>query len=47
MSAWQSKSALLVRREFWEHRALWLAPLIVGGAILVIIMMGGNVHFLP
>lgn len=25
----------LVRREFWEHRALWLAPVIVTGVLLV------------
>ncbi|HUK01681.1 MAG TPA: hypothetical protein VLW26_05340 [Steroidobacteraceae bacterium] len=25
----------LVRREFWEHRALWIAPLIVAGLLLI------------
>lgn len=26
---------VLVRREFWEHRALWIAPLVVAGLILL------------
>src|SRR5690606_3193526 len=35
------KYALLVRRELWEHKALWLAPLVVG-ALMVILPMFGN-----
>jgi ABC-2 type transport system permease protein len=30
----------LVRREFWEHRALWLAPLIVTAALAVCVAIG-------
>ena len=33
----------LVRREFWEHRALWLAPLIVTAALAVCVAIG-RVH---
>jgi ABC-2 type transport system permease protein len=37
---------VLIRREFWEHRALWIAPL----AMAVLILLGGafgSVHFDP
>lgn len=30
-----NKMITLVRREFWEHRALWIAPLVIAGLILV------------
>jgi ABC-2 type transport system permease protein len=30
------KFATLVRREFWEFRSLWLAPVIAGGVLLVL-----------
>ena len=33
----------LVRREFWEHRALWLAPLVVA-ALLALVAAIGRVH---
>jgi ABC-2 type transport system permease protein len=33
----------LVRREFWEHRALWLAPLVVA-ALLAFVAAVGRVH---
>ena len=33
----------LVRREFWEHRALWLAPLAVA-ALLALVAAIGRVH---
>jgi ABC-2 type transport system permease protein len=33
----------LVRREFWEHRALWLAPLAVA-ALLAVVAAIGRVH---
>jgi ABC-2 type transport system permease protein len=33
----------LVRREFWEHRALWLAPLVVAG-LLALCATIGRVH---
>ena len=27
---------LLVRREFWEHRSLWIAPLVWAGIIVIL-----------
>src|SRR6516225_3516625 len=33
----------LVRREFWEHRALWLAPLVVAGLLALAVAIG-RVH---
>jgi len=33
----------LVRRELWEHRALWLAPLVVA-ALLAVVAAIGRVH---
>jgi ABC-2 type transport system permease protein len=30
----------LVRRELWEHRGLWLAPLITAGILLVLTIFG-------
>ncbi len=29
--------AMLIRREFWEHRSLWIAPLVWVGIILVMV----------
>jgi ABC-2 type transport system permease protein len=39
----------LVRREFWEHRSLWVAPLVTQGALLLCLIfgnisMGGGAH---
>ena len=34
----------LVRREVWEHRSLWIAPLVMAGVILIVTLLGG-VHF--
>jgi len=31
----------LIRREVWENRSLWIAPLVVAGIILVIAAFGG------
>ncbi len=31
---------MLVRREFWEHRSLWIAPLVWVGLIIVMSMWG-------
>lgn len=31
----------LVKREFWEHRALWLVPLLIGVAIVVLAAFEG------
>jgi ABC-2 type transport system permease protein len=33
----------LMRREFWEHRALWLAPLAVA-ALLAVVAVIGRIH---
>jgi ABC-2 type transport system permease protein len=33
----------LVRREFWEHRALWLAPLVIAGLVALSTAIG-RVH---
>jgi ABC-2 type transport system permease protein len=30
-----------IRREIWEHRALWIAPLVVAGVLLLISALGG------
>jgi ABC-2 type transport system permease protein len=35
---------VLIRREIWEHRSLWIVPLALAGVILVIAAFGG-VHF--
>ncbi|MEZ5459667.1 MAG: hypothetical protein R3E65_10310 [Steroidobacteraceae bacterium] len=40
MKYWQT----LIRREFWEHRALWLAPLVVAGLLVVLTFLAGGVH---
>jgi ABC-2 type transport system permease protein len=31
---------MLIRREFWEHRSLWIAPLIWVGIIVVMVLWG-------
>ena len=36
----------LVRREIWEHKAIWVAPLIVLGCLLLAVVTG-NVHLGP
>jgi ABC-2 type transport system permease protein len=36
----------LVRREVWEHKAIWVAPSIVIGCLLLLILTG-NVHLGP
>jgi ABC-2 type transport system permease protein len=36
----------LVRREVWEHKAIWVAPAIVVGC-LMLLMLTGNVHLGP
>ena len=30
----------LVRREFWEHRSLWLAPLVVTALLALVAVVG-------
>jgi ABC-2 type transport system permease protein len=37
--------ATLVRREFWEHRALWMTPLVVCALFLLICFVPGAIHF--
>jgi ABC-2 type transport system permease protein len=34
----------LIRREFWEHRALWIAPLVVAGLLVAVTALSGGVH---
>lgn len=33
----------LIRREFWEHRGLWIAPLAVAGLLIVLSAVGGSI----
>jgi ABC-2 type transport system permease protein len=32
---------MLIRREYWEHRSLWIAPLVVAGCVLLGALFGG------
>jgi len=34
-----------IRREFWEHRSLWIAPLLVGILLLIAVATLNNVQF--
>jgi ABC-2 type transport system permease protein len=48
----KSPFVTLMKREFWEHKALWMAPLITAGVFLVLALVGalfaeGNVHISP
>jgi ABC-2 type transport system permease protein len=38
---------MLIRREFWEHRALWIAPLVVAVILLLIVIRGHGIVHLP
>lgn len=40
MSPWKHKYALLVRREFWEHRSLLIAPLTAAALVLLVVLFG-------
>lgn len=40
MNLWTHKYALLLRRELWEHKSLWIAPIAVGVALLVMTALG-------
>jgi ABC-2 type transport system permease protein len=40
MKYWQT----LIRREFWEHRALWVAPLVVALLLVLVTSLSGGVH---
>jgi ABC-2 type transport system permease protein len=46
MSFLKSKYAVLLRRELWEHRALWLAPLLVAGVVILLPLFGSS-RFAP
>jgi ABC-2 type transport system permease protein len=37
--------AMQVRREFWEHRALWIAPLLVAVLLLLAVATLGRIQF--
>jgi ABC-2 type transport system permease protein len=37
-----NRMALLIRREFWEHRAFLIAPAIVAGIMVLMALVGGN-----
>jgi ABC-2 type transport system permease protein len=41
-----SRFLWLIRREIWEHKAIWVAPAIVIGC-LALLMLTGNVHLGP
>jgi ABC-2 type transport system permease protein len=41
-----SRFVWLIRREIWEHKAIWVAPLIVIGCLLLLLATG-NVHLGP
>jgi ABC-2 type transport system permease protein len=41
-----SRFIWLIRREIWEHKAIWVAPLIVLGCLLLAVLTG-NVHLGP
>jgi len=32
---------MLIRREFWENRSLWIAPLVISGVLLLSAALGG------
>ena len=34
----------LIRREMWEHRALWVAPLVVAAVLIIVTALSGGVH---
>jgi ABC-2 type transport system permease protein len=50
-----NKVLMLVRREFWENRSLWITPLVISGVLLIsaafsggpITDGGGGLHFGP
>jgi ABC-2 type transport system permease protein len=46
MSFLKGKYAVLLRRELWEHRALWLAPVLVAG-VVILLPLFGSTRFAP
>ena len=45
-SARMNRFLWLVRREVWEHKAIWIAPAIVLGCVILLILTG-HVHIKP
>ncbi|HSC26659.1 MAG TPA: ABC-2 transporter permease [Vicinamibacterales bacterium] len=41
-----SRFLWLIRREIWEHKAIWVAPVVVIGCLLLLVV-SGNVHLGP
>jgi ABC-2 type transport system permease protein len=39
-----NKLVMLVRRELWEHRSLWIVPLVMAGVLMLVVAIGGF-HF--
>jgi ABC-2 type transport system permease protein len=35
---------MLIRREFWEHRALWMTPLVVAALFILVCFVPGAIH---
>ncbi|MFO7325358.1 MAG: hypothetical protein DIU62_006560 [Pseudomonadota bacterium] len=42
MSLYRHKYALLVRRELWEHRSLFIAPLVAASLLLLTVLLGAG-----
>jgi hypothetical protein len=45
-SARMNRFLWLIRREVWEHRAIWVAPAVVLGCVILLILTG-HVHIKP
>ena len=46
-AAHQTRTALvtLVRREFWEHRGLWLVPTVIAGLLSIVTLFAVSIDF--
>ncbi len=42
-----NKVLMLIRREVWESRSLWIAPLVVSGLMLLAVALGGRMDAHP
>lgn len=42
MNVFDGKYAMLLRRELWEHKALWRAPAAVGAFVIIALLFGGH-----
>src|SRR5262245_3908969 len=38
---------MLIRREVWESRSLWIAPLVISGVMLLAVAFGGSMDGHP